>query len=59
MAEHGDMSLGDVIEGIVLSKARRRFPRRPWNTVGQLKRVYGLEQPRSGGNWRGGDDEPP
>lgn len=43
LAEHRDMSLGDVIEGIVLSKARRRFPRRPWNTVGQLKRVYGLE----------------
>ncbi|TIX65001.1 MAG: hypothetical protein E5V25_17935 [Mesorhizobium sp.] len=54
---------GDVIEGIVLSKARRRFPRRPWNTVGQLKRVYGLELgaadshglAETGGE---GDDEP-
>ncbi|RWF48287.1 MAG: hypothetical protein EOS50_32120 [Mesorhizobium sp.] len=62
LAEHGDMSLSDVVEGIVLLKARRRFPGDPGNDR-PIERIYGLELgaadshglAETGGE---GDDEP-
>ncbi|WP_292598620.1 hypothetical protein [Mesorhizobium sp.] len=62
LAEHRDMSLGDLIEGIVLHafEGRTPFSAATLETIGQLKRIYGMElgaadsQPRSNGKGRGG-----
>nr|WP_210333955.1 hypothetical protein [Mesorhizobium sangaii] len=45
LAEHRDMSLGDLIEGIVLHAFEGQTPFSPatLETIGQLKRIYGLE----------------
>jgi hypothetical protein len=45
LAEHQDISLGDLIEGIVLHAFEGRTPFSPetLETIGQLKRIYGLE----------------
>ncbi|WP_258123876.1 hypothetical protein [Mesorhizobium onobrychidis] len=45
LAEHRDMSLGDLIEGIVLHAFEGQTPFSPTTleTIGQLKRIYGLE----------------
>ncbi|TIO74925.1 MAG: hypothetical protein E5X74_15575 [Mesorhizobium sp.] len=45
LAEHRDMSLGDLIEGIVLHAFEGQAPFSPatLETIGQLKRIYGLE----------------
>ncbi|MEP6565527.1 MAG: hypothetical protein ABJB10_10335, partial [Mesorhizobium sp.] len=44
-AEHRDMSLGDLIEGIVLHAFEGQAPFSPatLEAIGQLKRIYGLE----------------
>ena len=45
LAEHRDMSLGDLIEGIVLHAFEGQTPFSPetLETISQLKRIYGLE----------------
>jgi predicted DNA-binding ribbon-helix-helix protein len=45
MAEFHDMSLGDLIEGIVLHafEGRSAFERDSLDRIAQLKRIYGLE----------------
>ena len=45
LAEHRDMSLGDLIEGIVLHafEGRTPFSAATLETIGQLKRIYGME----------------
>ncbi|MBZ9845524.1 hypothetical protein [Mesorhizobium sp. CA5] len=45
LAEHQDISLGDLIEGIVLHAFEGQTPFSPGTleTIGQLKRIYGLE----------------
>ncbi|MGX7873277.1 hypothetical protein ACVDG5_011210 [Mesorhizobium sp. ORM6] len=45
LAEHQDISLGDLIEGIMLHAFEGKTPFSPatLETIGQLKRVYGLE----------------
>ncbi|WP_207485503.1 hypothetical protein [Arenibaculum pallidiluteum] len=45
LAEHRDMSLGDLIEGIVLHafEGRTPFSEETLETIAQLKQVYGLE----------------
>lgn len=45
LAEHRDMSLGDLIEGIVLHafEGRTSFSAATLETIGQLKRIYGME----------------
>lgn len=45
LAEHRDISLGDLIEGIVLHAFEGQTPFSPatLETIGQLKRIYGLE----------------
>ena len=45
LAEHRDMSLGDLIEGIVLHAFEGRAPFSPETlaVIEQLKAVYGLE----------------
>lgn len=45
LAEHHDMSLGELIEGIVLHAFEGRAPFSPatLETIDQLKRIYGLE----------------
>ncbi|TIR15399.1 MAG: hypothetical protein E5X64_22580 [Mesorhizobium sp.] len=45
LAEHRDMSLGDLIEGIVLHAFEGQTPFSPatLETIGQLKRIYGME----------------
>ncbi|WP_232375823.1 hypothetical protein [Mesorhizobium comanense] len=45
LAEHRDMSLGDLIEGIVLHAFEGETPFSPetLETISQLKRIYGLE----------------
>lgn len=45
LAEHRDMSLGDLIESIVLHafEGRAPFSAATLETIGQLKRIYGLE----------------
>ncbi|MER8547242.1 hypothetical protein [Mesorhizobium sp. M0684] len=57
LAEHRDMSLGDLIEGIVLHafEGRTPFSAATLETIGQLKRIYEMGacrsgQPPSGGN---------
>lgn len=45
LAEHRDMSLGDLIEGIVLHafEGRAAFAPETLDTIAQLKRIYGLD----------------
>ena len=45
LAEHRDMSLGDLIEGIVLHafEGQTPFSAETLETISQLKRIYGLE----------------
>jgi hypothetical protein len=45
LAEHRDMSLGDLIEGIVLHAFEGRAPFSPETlaVIAQLKQIYGLE----------------
>ena len=45
LAEHRDMSLGDLIEGIVLHafEGQTPFSLETLETISQLKRIYGLE----------------
>jgi hypothetical protein len=45
LAEHRDMSLGDLIEGIVLHAFEGRVPFSPETlaVIAQLKQIYGLE----------------
>jgi hypothetical protein len=45
LAEHRDMSLGDLIEGIVLHafEGCTPFSQDTLKTIAQLKRIYGLE----------------
>jgi hypothetical protein len=45
LAEHRDMSLGDLIEGIVLHafEGRSPFSEETLETIEQLKRIYGLQ----------------
>ena len=45
LAEHRDISLGDLIEGIVLHAFEGQTPFSPatLETIAQLKRIYGLE----------------
>ncbi len=45
LAEHRDLSLGDLIEGIVLHAFDGRAPFAPetLEVIAQLKRVYGLD----------------
>jgi hypothetical protein len=45
LAEHQDMSLGDLIEGIVLHafEGKAPFSSETLETIGELKRIYGLE----------------
>jgi hypothetical protein len=45
LAEHRDISLGDLIEGIVLHAFEGQAPFSPatLETISQLKRIYGLE----------------
>ncbi|MEJ2623615.1 MAG: hypothetical protein P8Z80_03470 [Pseudolabrys sp.] len=45
LAEHQDMTLGDLVEGIVLHAfdGERPFSQETLRTIGQLKRIYGLE----------------
>ncbi|RWN50829.1 hypothetical protein [Mesorhizobium sp.] len=45
LAEHRDMSLGELIEGIVLHAFEGQTPFSPTTleTIGQLKRIYGME----------------
>jgi hypothetical protein len=45
LAEHQDISLGDLIEGIVLHAFEGQAPFSPatLETIAQLKRIYGLE----------------
>ncbi|MDG4880173.1 hypothetical protein [Mesorhizobium sp. WSM4884] len=45
LAEHRDISLGDLIEGIVLHAFEGQAPFSPetLETIDQLKRIYGLE----------------
>ncbi|MER9014808.1 hypothetical protein [Mesorhizobium sp. M0898] len=45
LAEHRDMSLGDLIEGILLHafEGRTPFSAATLETIGQLKRIYEME----------------
>jgi hypothetical protein len=45
LAEYYDMSLGDLIEGIVLHafEGKCAFTRASLDRIGQLKRIYGLD----------------
>lgn len=45
LAEHLDMSLGDLIEGIVLHSFEGRAPFSPTTVtlIGKLKQIYGLD----------------
>ncbi|MCF6103919.1 ribbon-helix-helix domain-containing protein [Mesorhizobium muleiense] len=45
LAEYRDMSLGDLIEGIVRHafEGQTPFSAATLETIGQLKRIYGLE----------------
>ncbi|WP_214470512.1 hypothetical protein [Mesorhizobium sp. dw_380] len=45
LAEHRDMSLGDLVEGIVLHafEGQTPFSAEALETISQLKRIYGLE----------------
>ncbi|MER9128524.1 hypothetical protein [Mesorhizobium sp. M0768] len=45
LAEHRDMSLGDLIEGILLHAFEGRTPffAATLETIGQLKRIYEME----------------
>jgi len=45
LADHKDMSLGDLLEGIVLHafEGRAPFSRKTLQTVSKLKEVYGLK----------------
>lgn len=62
LAEYRDMSLGDLIEGIVLHAFEGATPFSPatLETIGQLKRIYGLELSAADGHHLaeiGGEDE--
>ncbi|PKR89174.1 hypothetical protein CXZ10_10850 [Pleomorphomonas diazotrophica] len=45
LAEHGDMTLGDLVEGIVLHAFEGRSPFSPAHleVIAQLKAIYGLD----------------
>ena len=45
MAEYHDMSLGDLLEGIVLHafEGKAAFERASLERIGQLKKIYGLD----------------
>lgn len=45
LAEHRDMSLGDLLEGIVLHafEGKAPFSQETLGTIAQLKQIYGLE----------------
>ena len=70
LAEHRDMSLGDLIEGIVLHAFEGQTPFSPetLEAISQLKRIYGLELGAADSHrlaeapsseWKGkADDEP-
>lgn len=59
LAEYRDMSLGDLIEGVVLHafEGRCAFSAETLGVIADLKRVYGLELTASESH-RHGDDEP-
>ncbi len=45
LAEHGDITLGDLVEGIVLHAFEGKSPFSPETieVIGQLKAIYGLD----------------
>lgn len=59
LAEHRDMSLGDLIEGIVLHafEGRVAFTRETLGVIEQLKRIYGLELTAADSHKSYGNDE--
>lgn len=61
LAEHRDMSLGDLIEGIVLHafEGRVAFTRETLGVIEQLKRIYGLELTAADSHKSYGNDESP
>jgi len=59
LAEHRDMSLGDLIEGIVLHAFEGRIPfsQETLSVIEQLKRIYGLELTAADSHRSYGDEE--
>lgn len=61
LAEHRDMSLGDLIEGIVLHafEGRVAFTQETLGVIEQLRRIYGLELTAADSHKSYGNDESP
>lgn len=61
LAEHRDMSLGDLIEGIVLHafEGRVAFAQETLGVIEQLRRIYGLELTAADSHKSYGNDESP
>lgn len=61
LAEHRDMSLGDLIEGIVLHafEGRVAFTQGTLGVIEQLRRIYGLELTAADSHKSYGNDESP